>query len=357
MAKQARKTLWHPLFTREYPLYVVDMAADAYLRFMRPAIGWGYQDVLFVNRRGMITVHYSERDAQRFYQFCRGKPLRFFKQRNARIRQRAKNLMVAVRRLNRPEPWQNAAAAFASLHRAYQQLYAVYRFSPMVEFAAKIQTPKILSDCAQTKEAAGHAIKLADRTMLPRLATAMYRLSKIPKPLALYLRAAEIQPLLKTGHSPVAPAQLRRRHDRYVFQTIGRRTRLYTGRHAGLAAARLNIARLQPTKGRSIITGQVAHRGFARGRVVLVRRAIDLSKVTSGCIFVAPMTMPNHVSWIKKSAAIVTDEGGIICHAAIVSRELGIPCVVGTKIATAVLKDGNIVEVDANQGVIKIRRQ
>jgi pyruvate,water dikinase len=57
---------------------------------------------------------------------------------------------------------------------------------------------------------------------------------------------------------------------------------------------------------------------------------------------------------MKKAGAIVTDEGGLTCHAAIVSRELRVPCVIGTKIATKVLKDGDLVEVDADRGIVKI---
>jgi pyruvate, water dikinase len=57
---------------------------------------------------------------------------------------------------------------------------------------------------------------------------------------------------------------------------------------------------------------------------------------------------------MKKAAAIVTDVGGITCHAAIISRELKIPCVIGTKVATKVIKDGDIVEVDATKGTVKI---
>ena len=57
---------------------------------------------------------------------------------------------------------------------------------------------------------------------------------------------------------------------------------------------------------------------------------------------------------MKKSAAIVSDEGGITSHAAIVSRELKIPCVIGTKIATKVFKDGDLVEVDANKGIVRL---
>ena len=66
------------------------------------------------------------------------------------------------------------------------------------------------------------------------------------------------------------------------------------------------------------------------------------------------MTTTNMVPLIRHAAAIVTDEGGITCHAAIISRELKIPCVVGTQIATKVLKNGDRVEVDADNGTVKI---
>ena len=66
-----------------------------------------------------------------------------------------------------------------------------------------------------------------------------------------------------------------------------------------------------------------------------------------------PMTRPEFLPLMKKAKAIITDEGGITCHAAIVSRELGIPCIIGTKIATKVLKDNDLVEVDAEKGIVR----
>lgn len=80
----------------------------------------------------------------------------------------------------------------------------------------------------------------------------------------------------------------------------------------------------------------------------------EIGKVKSGDVLVSPMTDPYYVSAMTKAGAIITDEGGILSHAAIISRELGIPCVIGTKHATKILKDGDLVEVDANEGVVKI---
>jgi len=73
-----------------------------------------------------------------------------------------------------------------------------------------------------------------------------------------------------------------------------------------------------------------------------------------GDILVTSMTRPEFMPIMKRSGAVVTDEGGITCHAAIVSRELKKPCIIGTKIATQVLHDGDLVEVDADNGVVKI---
>ena len=75
--------------------------------------------------------------------------------------------------------------------------------------------------------------------------------------------------------------------------------------------------------------------------------------MNAGDVLVSHATDPSLVVGMKKASAIVTDMGGIACHAAIVSRELGIPCLVGTKTVTKSFRDGDLVEVDATHGVIR----
>jgi len=101
------------------------------------------------------------------------------------------------------------------------------------------------------------------------------------------------------------------------------------------------------------IVGKSASTGKVQGIVKIINRVADFSNLNRGDILVSCMTRPEFVPIIEKAAAIVTDEGGITCHAAIVSRELGIPCIVGTDIATKLLKDGDLVEVDADKGIVK----
>jgi len=104
-----------------------------------------------------------------------------------------------------------------------------------------------------------------------------------------------------------------------------------------------------------IIKGQIAQKGKVKGMAKVCNGAEDaLRKIKKGDILVCGMTMPDYVPAMKKSIAVITDEGGVTCHAAIISRELKIPCIIGTKIATQVLKDGDKVEVDAEKGIVKI---
>ena len=102
-----------------------------------------------------------------------------------------------------------------------------------------------------------------------------------------------------------------------------------------------------------ILKGMPVSPGHVRGRVAVTYSITEIGKVKKGDILVAAGTTPAHVPAMERAAAIVTDEGGLLCHAAIVARELKIPCVVGTKIATKVFKDGDKVEVDADHGIIK----
>ena len=107
------------------------------------------------------------------------------------------------------------------------------------------------------------------------------------------------------------------------------------------------------------LKGQTARPGFYRGKVRIIPfdlKADTMKKIQlmkKGEVLVTGSTGPEMILACKKAGAIVTEEGGIASHAAIVSRELGIPCVIGTKVATQVLKDGDLVEVDANLGVVR----
>lgn len=108
---------------------------------------------------------------------------------------------------------------------------------------------------------------------------------------------------------------------------------------------------------KEVIKGNIGAPGKISGKIRIIIDINDGGDFNDGEILVTGMTRPEFVPLMKKASAIITDEGGITCHAAIVARELKIPCIIGTKIATQVLHDGDLVEVDADKGIVKILKK
>lgn len=105
------------------------------------------------------------------------------------------------------------------------------------------------------------------------------------------------------------------------------------------------------------VKGMVASRGRITGTAKLIFDVMDIEKVERGEIIVSPMTRPEYTPAIIKASGIITDFGGMLSHAAIISREFGIPCIVGTNNATKVFKDNDLVELNAYEGVARVIRK
>ncbi|MDP2649638.1 MAG: PEP-utilizing enzyme [bacterium] len=110
----------------------------------------------------------------------------------------------------------------------------------------------------------------------------------------------------------------------------------------------------EPTVKIRQLNGSTAYKGIVRGFVRRIMGHKQINEIKEGEILVSPMTIPDFIPAIKKAAAIVTDEGGVLSHAAIIARELKKPCIVGTKFATKIFKDGDLIEVDANRGIVTV---
>lgn len=101
------------------------------------------------------------------------------------------------------------------------------------------------------------------------------------------------------------------------------------------------------------LKGKTAFPGKVKGVCRIINNPFEVKKFDKGDIIVAVMTRPDFVTLLDKAAAIITDAGGILSHAAIVARELKKPCIVGTELATAVFDDGEIIELDADNGIVR----
>ncbi len=169
------------------------------------------------------------------------------------------------------------------------------------------------------------------------------------------LTSGEILEMLEDGKA-VSPKEIKNRKKGFIFMIEkGRRIKLTSG-DAGNELVewfekKVGAKNLEDIKE---FKGFPANKGIIRGKVRLALTPADSARLKVGEILVCAMTSPDYLSAMKRAAAYVTDEGGVLSHAAIIAREFNKPCIVGTKIATKVLKDGDWVEVDANKGIIRV---
>jgi phosphohistidine swiveling domain-containing protein len=228
------------------------------------------------------------------------------------------------------------------------KLFSKYKFT-----ASEQRAVRTAQEWAYASILGDEAYAYITARTLPMLYDCAKRL-RIPYMVLVSMRFNELISALRSGQ-PVSRSDRQRFERRLSTHAVvyeQGKIRLYEGK-----SLKGFISTLRPAKvlrGRiTELTGQVASPGIVRGRVVIVQSLGDLKKVRPGNILVAESTMPAYVSAMERAGAVVTEEGGLLSHAAIVSRELQVPCVVGTKIATKVFKDGDRVEVDAVKGIVK----
>jgi pyruvate,water dikinase len=169
----------------------------------------------------------------------------------------------------------------------------------------------------------------------------------------IWMWPSEVEYLIKTGYFDLEKI-LARKESMFILVSKEGIEEL-TGEAAALRRKQEISSDTQNTHD---FRGVPASMGRVIGNAKVCYSAADaLAKIEKGDILVASMTMPDFVPAMKKAGAIVTDEGGITSHAAIIARELKIPCIVGAKIATKVLNDGDHVEVNANHAVVTILKK
>ena len=163
----------------------------------------------------------------------------------------------------------------------------------------------------------------------------------------LYLLRKEI-----IDNIEVTKPEIENRKQHYAFMTLEPEKVYFTSNVREIKEI-LNEHCMEFSADSDTLKGQIANKGIVKGPAKIIFGKKDLDKVKPGDILITPMTTPNFIVAMEKAAAFVTDEGGITCHAAIISREMKKPCIIGTKVATQVFKDGDLVEVDAEIGIVK----
>ena len=170
----------------------------------------------------------------------------------------------------------------------------------------------------------------------------------------MFYSTVDMKNLLK-NNTPLTENELEQRKKAYLLHYENGKITLLVGEEALKKKERL----IPAVEDSPIIEGMIANRGKVTGRVKLVksddlREIVKIAKeVSNDHILVTGMTNPNMMVLIEKVKGIITDEGGMLCHASLISRELDIPCIIGCHTATQILQDDEPIELDAEEGIVR----
>lgn len=322
-----------------YP-FDIFLVNAGYTRGMLAEIGWGMQNIFFYYRDGYECSFRSEIDLAALRKVLAKRLNRaFVAQVGAKIRQRADRFARTTQ------------AAFASKRKLTAllpkfcadatALFSIFQLPEYAQFLLPRADRKLLVRFGLARDDAAQILVRNEKIYRWRLG----QLLGLPRMQVLMLLPSEVENALRTGKFPV---DLPRRKT-CVIKTINGKDGVLWNRAADVFYRKAFTTHATVTT----VRGQTAYPGKISGAVYVALNDEQFRRIPRGAILVCSITRYDVVPYLKRVAAIVTDQGGITCHTAIIAREMEIPAVIGTRIATDVLKMGDRVEVDATSGMVR----
>lgn len=349
---------YYLVFTRDFDQWVNEMTRQVFLHDLPKIFGRGLSDQITHYTGRTFEWWRSVDDMQKLKDCVIHKKLDDYIFQPST--QRAFLFDVrAVRRLlsQSPAKIQNHQEYLKLLKNLYIKMYPFYVlavFLPGVwrEDFLKLHGSKgkvVLGQIFKSREGSEGLLKEITNYLRRWLSPKLYELG-YPVSFSKLLSVSEVEKLIIKNTLPTAKVLINRAKG---FASIGNKiiptTDFYkTLKSQGVVPVKTTV------QFEGELSGTVAFRSKpVMGKIKIVLNAEEVRDFKRGMVLVTSMTAPEYLPIMKKATAIITDEGGITCHAAIVARELKKPCIIGTKIATKVFKDGDLVEVDANSGDIR----
>lgn len=346
---------WTKIWTTEYSMFSVWLFSREYIENCKEELGFGFDDIIFLIEGDLATVYRDNKKQEEFVKFLAEKSLG-----DSKFRDRCLNKyfdlndkLLQYIRLNEEEgiKYENLLD-FINVHKKFIAYFLVPLWSPN-GFSLVSATEDLKSTVFKEFE---HARKSTEHIYpdIEKYINKLYLyIAKKENIVPTFLRAMLPEELLHYSKSGLLPSEniLAERYNCSVLIAEKKKNNLVMGEDAKRIIKRISAVE---TNGVKEIFGVSACKGKVVGIVRKVFMEKDMNNFEAGAILVTTMTRPEWLPIMIKAGAFVTDAGGVLSHAAIASRELNKPCIIGTKIATQVLKDGDLVEVDANMGIVRI---
>jgi len=325
-----------------------------YLNNYKKNIGTNMENFLMMNKNGIIHSWRSKEEYNKFLNRLKKEKLTVLEKILDKLNNQNERLkkFLEYKKLDNLTDQQllEIFKKFVDIYQNYFPLFTLPKYFGMILEENKL-SKKLKEKLKRMRGIADY--EKIQKYFLPLFFKELEKRKKVKNNLLFYALPEEIIDLLERNKK-IRENILKDRKRMALFLTENKKkTKVYTGAKAK-SILKLNIQEEKPEV--DLINGKIANKGLVKGRAKIVLREKDL-KGLDNKIIVAPMTSIKFVPYLKKIKGIVTNEGGIACHAAIISRELKIPCIIGTKIATKVINNGDLIEMDANKGVVKILKK
>jgi phosphohistidine swiveling domain-containing protein len=322
-----------------------------YLKNYKKNIGKNLKNFLMIHKNGIVHSWRLKSEYDEFLDKLKTKRLRDFEKILDKLRVQNEQLkkFLEYKKLDNfnDKKLLKIFTSFVNVYQNYFPLFTLPKYFGMVLDENKL-SQKIKNKLKEMRGVADY--EKIQKDFLPLFFKEIEKRKKIKNDLLFYALPKEIINLLK-NNKKIKRSILKNRKKLILFLTTNDgKMKIFTGKKAR------RILRKNIKEGKTktnVIKGNTANEGLVTGRVRIILRKNDLNNL-AGKIIVAPMTSIKFVPYLKNILGIVTNEGGIACHAAIISRELNIPCVIGTHNATKILQNGDLVELNADRGTVKI---
>lgn len=334
---------WYAIRKVEFFPFDIYLVNEGYVRGKNPALRWRFKNVFFYYENEFEHSFRGAADMQDLQKFLQKNCNRRFTRRVGKaIRSSADKLLLVTQRTFVSK--NNLVRYLNQFYRAFATFAAVFQTPELAQMLTPEKDRAFLYQFGLARDYAARVLAKVERIYRSRLGA----LLRIAPHRALMLLPDEVKEVIRTN---TLPRNFKQRRTCAIL-TLNDKTRVYWNREADVLFAR-EILRHQRSSRAKELHGQVAYHGIVRGRVYVAFNADDFKRIPRGAILVCSMTRYTIVPYLKRVSAIITDQGGITCHAAIMARELNVPTVIGVQSATDTLKTGDRVEVDGEKGIVR----
>lgn len=348
LLKNISKIVWLNRWAGSYTFISCSYWGPQYCHSLKKYLSVHFEHTLFVHRKGTVSFYIPEKEFQLLGKYLAGKSerdKRFAIRQCNELKMNTDRLLPMMKKLQRRIPsW----IEYKKFHEIFDRHLAFHVFvKKTVDFLSPQGLERLLpyfKDARLYSEAIYSESEKFFRNIMKVIAEKERRNSAFltcltQKELETYLQKKILPPEL----------QLKQRYQSSVLYFEKDRANLLLGKAVDQVD---NLIANQSKGNKNEVRGITAFPGNVIGKARIIADPHNVKVFNRGDILITGMTRPEFLPIVKKAAAIVTDVGGALCHAAITARELKIPCVVGTAAATKIFKNGDSLEVDATKGIV-----